>query len=51
MKFGIIVFPGSNGDNDCRVGIEAAGFDAGFIWHRDTSVAGCLLYTSGTGTE
>ena len=49
MKFGIIVFPGSNGDNDCRVGIEAAGFDAGFIWHRDTSVAGydCLVLPGG----
>jgi phosphoribosylformylglycinamidine synthase I len=49
MKFGIIVFPGSNCDKDCRTGIEAAGFDTGFIWHRDTSVAGydCLVLPGG----
>lgn len=49
MKFGIITFPGSNCDRDCRTGIEAAGFDAGFIWHRDTSVVGydCLVLPGG----
>jgi len=41
MKFGIIVFPGSNCDKDSCIGIEAAGFKAGLIWHNDTSVAGC----------
>lgn len=49
MKFGIIVFPGSNCDKDCRTGIKAVGFEAGFIWHRDTSVAGydCLVLPGG----
>lgn len=49
MKFGVIVFPGSNCDRDCRNAIEAAGFDAEFIWHRDTSVAGydCLVLPGG----
>ncbi len=54
MKFGVIVFPGSNCDRDCRNAIEAAGFDAEFIWHRDTSVAGydCLVLPGGvTHTE
>jgi phosphoribosylformylglycinamidine synthase I len=49
MKFGVIVFPGSNCDRDCRNAIEAVGFDAEFIWHRDTSVAGydCLVLPGG----
>lgn len=41
MKFGILVFPGSNCDRDCHhVLTRALGEDAEFVWHRDTSVDG-----------
>jgi phosphoribosylformylglycinamidine synthase len=40
-KFGIVVFPGSNCDQDCYyVATELLGCDAEFIWHRDTALKG-----------
>ncbi|MFA5356398.1 MAG: phosphoribosylformylglycinamidine synthase subunit PurQ [Candidatus Omnitrophota bacterium] len=39
MKFGIVVFPGSNCDQDCfYVAREVLGQQAGYIWHKDTDL-------------
>ena len=41
MKFGIVVFPGSNCDHDAyHAAKHVLGHDAAFIWHKDTSLAG-----------
>ena len=41
MKFGIVTFPGSNGDYDAyRSVIEALGEDATFLWHKDHDLHG-----------
>lgn len=41
MKFGVLVFPGSNCDRDCHhVLTRVVGVEADFIWHRDTDVDG-----------
>ena len=49
MKFGIVVFPGSNCDKDVQTAARAVGHDADFIWHTDTSVDGfdCLVLPGG----
>ena len=49
MKLGIVVFPGSNCDRDVQTAARAAGYDADFIWHTDTSVDGfdCLALPGG----
>ena len=41
MKFGVVIFPGSNCDHDCYYAIQAvAGKPVEFIWHQETSVDG-----------
>ena len=41
MKFGVIIFPGSNCDHDCYHAIESViEKPAEFIWHRETTVSG-----------
>jgi phosphoribosylformylglycinamidine synthase len=41
MKFGVVIFPGSNCDHDCYYVIESViGKPVEFIWHQDTSVRG-----------
>jgi phosphoribosylformylglycinamidine synthase len=41
MKFGIVVFPGSNCDQDCyHVARELLGCEAEFVWHRETDLKG-----------
>jgi phosphoribosylformylglycinamidine synthase len=36
MKFGIVTFPGSNGDYDAyQAAVEALGEEAVFLWHKD----------------
>jgi phosphoribosylformylglycinamidine synthase len=41
MKFGVVIFPGSNCDHDCYYVIESVlGKPVQFIWHQDTSVKG-----------
>jgi phosphoribosylformylglycinamidine synthase I len=41
MKFGIVVFPGSNCDRDCEhVARELLGCEAEFVWHADTDLKG-----------
>src|SRR6188508_3476367 len=41
MKFGVVVFPGSNCDHDAyHAAKDVLGQDAAFIWHKDTSLKG-----------
>lgn len=41
MKFGIVVFPGSNCDHDCHhVITHVLGHEAFFLWHTDTDLQG-----------
>jgi phosphoribosylformylglycinamidine synthase len=41
MKFGVLVFPGSNCDADCYAVIaDVLGQPVDFIWHQETSVSG-----------
>ncbi|MCS7224625.1 MAG: phosphoribosylformylglycinamidine synthase subunit PurQ [Armatimonadetes bacterium] len=40
MRFGIIVFPGSNCDRDCwYVVTQGLGQDARFVWHQETDIS------------
>jgi phosphoribosylformylglycinamidine synthase I len=42
MKFGVIVFPGSNCDYDAYMAIKTVtGQQVDFLWHQDTSLRGC----------
>jgi phosphoribosylformylglycinamidine synthase len=49
MKFGVVVFPGSNCDRDVQTAARAAGYEADFIWHAATAVDGfdCLVLPGG----
>jgi len=50
MKFGIVVFPGSNCDHDCmHVVTEVLGQEGVFLWHKDTDLKGadCLIMPGG----
>ncbi len=41
MKFAVVVFPGSNCDDDAyHAARHVLGQDAAFVWHKDTSLAG-----------
>jgi phosphoribosylformylglycinamidine synthase subunit PurQ / glutaminase len=41
MKFGVVIFPGSNCDHDCYYVVESViGKPVEFIWHQDTSLKG-----------
>ena len=42
MKFGVVVFPGSNCDHDAFYAVEhALGQEAVFLWHESQDLAGC----------
>ena len=43
MKAAIIRFPGSNCDQDCHLALRDFGVEVDYVWHKDTSVAGCDL--------
>ena len=50
MKFGIVVFPGSNCDHDVyHVAKHVLGHDAAFLWHKDTAFSGidCVVLPGG----
>ena len=50
MKFGIVVFPGSNCDHDCEhVVTKVLGQEAVFLWHKETDLqkADCLILPGG----
>ena len=40
MRFGVVVFPGSNCEQDVVHALRHLGFSAEYIWHQDTSVSG-----------
>ncbi len=40
MRIGIVVFPGTNCERDCRRAVEAAGDEPVMLWHRDRDLAG-----------
>ena len=50
MKFGVIVFPGSNCDDDCHYVLKRVmGADTDFVWHKQSDVSGydCLVLPGG----
>lgn len=50
MKFGIIVFPGSNCDHDCYHAVKhVMGQEAEYIWHKETRLIGfdCIILPGG----
>ena len=50
MKWGVVVFPGSNCDADCYHAIRAStGAKVDYVWHKDTRLAGydCLVLPGG----
>ncbi|HKN48182.1 MAG TPA: phosphoribosylformylglycinamidine synthase subunit PurQ [Candidatus Polarisedimenticolia bacterium] len=50
MKFGIVVFPGSNCDHDVyHVAKHLLGQEASFLWHKDASLGGadCVVLPGG----
>ncbi len=50
MKFGIVVFPGSNCDHDVyHVAKHVLGQEAAFLWHKDSSFSGidCIVLPGG----
>ena len=50
MKFGIVVFPGSNCDHDCYHMVKhVLGQEAEYIWHKDKEIRGfdCLVLPGG----
>jgi len=40
MRFGVVRFPGSNCEQDVVHAVNHLGFEAGYIWHADTSLDG-----------
>ena len=40
MRFGIVIFPGSNCEQDVVHAVKMLGFDAEYIWHGDTDLSG-----------
>jgi phosphoribosylformylglycinamidine synthase len=50
MKFGVVVFPGSNCDRDCyRVVHDVLGQEAAYIWHKETQLPplDCVILPGG----
>ncbi|HEX5506451.1 MAG TPA: phosphoribosylformylglycinamidine synthase subunit PurQ [Thermomicrobiales bacterium] len=50
MRFGVIVFPGSNGDHDCLYALgESLGQPVRAIWHRETALGDvdCVVLPGG----
>jgi len=50
MKFGVVVFPGSNCDADCYYAIEhVTGQDVRYVWHEETEIGDldCIVLPGG----
>ncbi|MGB9866436.1 MAG: phosphoribosylformylglycinamidine synthase subunit PurQ [Bacillota bacterium] len=50
MKFGVVVFPGSNCDSDCYHALkDVLGVDVDYIWHKSGDVSGydCIVLPGG----
>ncbi|OQY73254.1 MAG: phosphoribosylformylglycinamidine synthase I [Ignavibacteriales bacterium UTCHB2] len=44
MKFGVVVFPGSNCDHDAYYSLKKIlGYDVEFLWHKDTDLKQCSV--------
>ena len=42
IKFGVVVFPGSNCDHDAYYSLKKVlGYDVSFLWHKNTSLQNC----------
>ena len=42
VKFGVVVFPGSNCDHDAYYSLKKVlGYDVSFLWHKNTSLQNC----------
>jgi phosphoribosylformylglycinamidine synthase len=41
VRIGVVVFPGSNCDQDCLWAVRECGGDAVPLWHQETSLQGC----------
>lgn len=39
MKAGVVVFPGSNCDRDVKTALETVGFEAEYLWHKDSEIS------------
>lgn len=40
MKFGVVIFPGSNCEQDVVHAVHHLGHDASYVWHQDTDLSG-----------
>jgi phosphoribosylformylglycinamidine synthase I len=40
MRFGVVVFPGSNCEQDVVYAVQLLGHEARYVWHGDTDIAG-----------
>jgi phosphoribosylformylglycinamidine synthase len=40
MRFGVVVFPGSNCEQDVVHAVRSLGFEARYVWHGDTDLSG-----------
>ncbi len=49
MKFGVVVFPGSNCDADCYHAVKDLGHRVDYIWHQDRDLKGsdCVIIPGG----
>jgi phosphoribosylformylglycinamidine synthase len=41
FRFGVVVFPGSNCEQDVVYALDYLGYTADYVWHQDHSLAGC----------
>lgn len=41
MKYGVVVFPGSNCEQDVYHALSVLGYEVEYLWHQQTSVQGC----------
>lgn len=49
MKFGVVIFPGSNCDADTHDALKFLGQDVDYVWHQETDLAGfdCVVLPGG----
>ena len=40
VKFGVVVFPGSNCEQDVRYALNYLGYEAEYVWHQETELSG-----------
>jgi phosphoribosylformylglycinamidine synthase I len=40
MRFGVVIFPGSNNEQDAVHAVQTLGFEAGYVWHGSTDLTG-----------